>query len=53
MDSNNNKNLGNPPQCSKTLDMSSLGLREMTEGEFADMCAEKFPFMSMRAERRV
>ena len=31
----------------------SEGLGEMFEGDSADMCAGKFPLMSMGAERRV
>ena len=33
--------------------MTSEGLGEMFEGDSADMCAEKFPLVSMVAERRV
>jgi hypothetical protein len=29
------------------LDMTTQGLGEMFEGDSADMCAGKFPFMSM------
>ena len=32
---------------SKTLDMTSEGLREMLEGDFADMCADKCPLVLM------
>ena len=32
---------------SKTLDMTSEGLWEMFEGDFADTCAEKFLLMLM------
>ena len=34
-------------QGSETLDMTSEGSGEMVEGSFADMCAEKFPLVSM------
>ena len=33
--------------------MTSEGLGEMFEGDSADMCAGKFPLVSMEAERRV
>ena len=33
--------------------MTSEGLGEMFEGDSADMCARKFPLVSMGAERRV
>ena len=33
--------------------MTSEGLGEMFEGDSADMCAGKFPLVSMGAERRV
>ena len=33
--------------------MTSEGLGEMFEGDFADTCAEKFPLVSMGAELRV
>ena len=33
--------------------MTSEGMREMFEGDFADMYAGKFPLVSMGAERRV
>ena len=38
--------------AAETLEMSSWGLGEMFEGDFADMCAEKFPLVLMggRAE---
>ena len=32
---------------SETSDMTSKGLGEMFEGDCADMCAEKFPLVSM------
>ena len=32
---------------SKTSDMTSEGLGEVFEGDSADMCAEKFPLVSM------
>ena len=38
---------------SETSDMTSEGLGEMFEGDSADMCAGKFPLVSMGAERRV
>ena len=37
------------PRGSETLDMTSEGLGEMFEGDSADMCAGKFPLMSMVA----
>ena len=33
--------------------MTSEGLGEVFEGDYADMCAGKFPLVSMGAERRV
>ena len=33
--------------------MTSEGLGEMFEGDSADMCARKFPLVSMGAEQRV
>ena len=33
--------------------MTSEGLGEMFEGDFADTCAENFPMVSMGAEQRV
>ena len=33
--------------------MSSDGLEEMFEGDFADMCTEKFPLVSIGADQRV
>ena len=32
---------------SETLNMTFMWLGEMFEGDFADMCAEKFPLVSM------
>ena len=32
---------------SKTSDLTSERLGETFEGDFADMCADKYPFMSM------
>ena len=37
----------------ETSDIISEGLREMFEGDSADMGARKFPLVSMGAERRV
>ena len=33
--------------------MSFSGFGEMIEGDFADMCVERFPFMKMGAKQRV
>ena len=33
--------------------MTSEGLGEMFEGDYADMCADKFPLVSMGAEQGV
>ena len=39
--------------CSETLDITSEGFGEMSEGDSADTWAGKFPLMSMGAERTV
>ena len=36
-----------------SLHMTSEGLGEMFEGDFADMCGRKIPLVSMGAERSV